>query len=277
MKSQTKSVAVIVAFALIGVILLMIVRAATTNISVESAEFSVSSPASMQSSPTASGNSFVAFKENSGGGVKDQGVVVIGDSLLHQRDAYKTLQNKLISRGWAENKIDMNAIGCRATGAEHICGSSFVPYLIHVLGEVKNNTHVADHQPAHPSNGRIAVGDLNSGFREASTVVIALGTNDKPPVIGTHAQKITTSVNLMRELNPDVDIYWVKPCDFGPANGRQQFNAALEQVVSQLNIKLINWQAACQNSSYFNSATDLHYNPTGAEAYTETMAAGVEP
>lgn len=270
-KSSKNIITLIAIFSIGGLILLAIVRAGSDIVAVDSSQFTLAGGATERLDQTASNGSFSYFSDTTD--TKSRGIVVFGDSLLQQQSAYLRLQQKLESRSWSN--IHMSAQGCRPTAHLSQCGGPpGILGLDQILEQIKASNYP---NPNDPNNaGLTTVGDLNVGLRQASTVIVALGTNDMPRDSASMEQKARRAVGLIREINPGIHIYWTRNCNVTPAirDAANAMNAAIDNIKTELNIIHIDWLGSCR-PEWIHDGT--HYIAEGADAYAETMAAGVEP
>ncbi len=192
-------------------------------------------------------------------------IKVIGDSLVHQVGTSEKLLPILLEDGW--QSITINARGCRAAaGQPNACNAADIPSFDAILEQVENKTF--------NNGGQVQIGDVNTGIRDSTTIVVALGTNDKPVSTSVFAGKVRKIVGQIRELNNGAQIYWVLGCtkEYAAASGNAN-NPALRQVHEELDIKLIDWESKCPGDGFSDG---LHYNEKGAQAYAETIAAEVK-
>lgn len=205
---------------------------------------------------------------NTGGGTTtvNKSIAVVGDSLSHQYDAWIKIRDGLKGKGWENVAIDV--MGCRSIGPPAGCGATDIDSLAQIIEKVKNNSF----QPTLDFGA--SEGNLNSALREAGTIVINLGVNDSPADANSMEAKIRTAVAGLRNLNPNAQIYWTRVCSLqNTVDTGNAVNSALDKVKSELNLKLIDWASNCK-AEYLRE-DGLHYFENGAQAYADTIAAGV--
>jgi hypothetical protein len=229
------AVAGILAFAVIGTMLVLATHAATVAITAEAENGTVTN-ASVTTDTSASGGSAVKF---SSGNLATKKVAVIGDSLTYQTGSgVANITAKYVSAGYTAGNISVYGVGGKPITAADSTGKTTVQ-------------NIAD--------ARTKLGTVDAW-------VIALGTNNTSDTDATFTSNVNTVLNAIGSTDK---VVWIGLSYYSAANtNASHFNPLLSSAVgAKSNAKYADWNSFIHNG---RDETGLWVYPTDSTHMTDT-------